>query len=164
MISIIAAVATNNVIGKQGDVPWYISDDLKRFKELTTGKVVLMGRKTFESILRKLGKPLPGRKNVVLTTRENYAVPEGVEVFHSMDRALAAHASEDIFVIGGAEIYSQTLHLADKLYLTWIDGVYEGDSFFPEIDERLWKKTEEEKHEGFTFTAYIRNLVMNNLR
>ncbi|MBI4050093.1 MAG: dihydrofolate reductase [Candidatus Doudnabacteria bacterium] len=157
MIILVAAVAKNNVIGKENDLPWYLPEDLKRFKRLTTGKTVLMGRKTYDSIIRRLGKPLPNRKNVVVTRDANFKAPEGVEIYHSLDAALAKYGNEHLFVIGGGEIYRQTIDRADKLEITHVDQQIDGDAFFPEIDEKKWKKTEEEPHEGYTFVTYERN-------
>ncbi len=123
-IAIIAAVSRNRVIGKDGKLPWHISEDLKRFKRLTTGHVVLMGRKTFES----LGKPLPNRRNVVVTS---HLIP-GVETYPSLPDALRAlEAEEKIFIIGGGTIFAQLLDRADELYLTIIERDVEGDAFFP---------------------------------
>ena len=156
MVNIIAAIAKNNVIGNKGKIPWHISDDLKRFKALTMGNCVLMGQKTFESILGYLGKPLPGRKNVVITRNHSYKAPEGVEVFHSLDDAFAAHLHDDVFVCGGGEIYRQTINRADALYITHVEGYYDGDIFFPVIDPDVWHKTWEEPHEGFVFVKYER--------
>lgn len=154
MISIIAAVAKNNVIGKNNTLPWYIPEDLKRFKKLTTNKVVLMGRKTFESVIAKLGVPLPNRKNVVITTNLNYAAPDGVLVFNDIKKALEKFNNEDVFIIGGGEIYRQTIHLADTLYITHIDKKIDGDVFFPKINHNVWRKISDEKHRGFSFAIY----------
>lgn len=158
MISIVVAIANNNVIGKRNALPWYLPEDLKRFKELTIGHTVLMGRKTFESIMDKLGKPLPERKNVVITRDPNYSVPNGVLVYHSVQDAFAALSEDDIFVIGGGEMYSQTIDNADTLFITHIDKDYDGDVFFPDIDPHIWKKIEEESHTDFSFTKYIKNV------
>ncbi len=154
MISIVAAVAKNNVIGSKNDLPWYIPEDLKRFKELTTGHTVLMGRKTYESIIKRLGKPLPNRNNIIITRQNNYKAPEGVEAYSSLDDALAAHRDDEIFVIGGAAIFKETLPLADRLYITHIDKEYEGDVYFPEVDYGQFSKVSEEIHAGHTFAEY----------
>lgn len=156
MIILVAAIAKNNVIGRENDLPWYLPEDLKRFRKLTTGKTVLMGRRTFDSIMKRLGKPLPNRKNVVVTRDKNFNAPEGVEIYHSLDEALAKYRSEDLFIIGGGQIYKQTIDKADALYITHVDKVIEGDVYFPEIEPARWKKVEEEKHEGFSFTTYKR--------
>ena len=156
MIALIAAVAENNVIGSKNDLPWYLPEDLKRFKELTTGHVVVMGRKTYESILTRLGKPLPNRKTVVITRQAEYPVPTDVEVYQDIESSLAAHKNEDVFIIGGGEIFNQSISLADKLYITEVHKNYEGDVLFPNIDPAAWKKTSDEPHEGFAFVSYER--------
>lgn len=129
MLSIIAAIAKNGVIGNQGKLPWHLPEDLKHFKETTLGHPIVMGRKTFESI----GKPLPGRENIVLTRDQTFQ-GKGVTVIHSLADAIENHPDEEIFVIGGAEIYQLALPLADKLYLTLIDQEFPGDTYFPAID------------------------------
>lgn len=154
MISILAALSDNSCIGQNNKLPWHIPEDLKRFKELTTGKVVVMGRKTFESILGYLGKPLPNRTNVVITNQADYPVPAGVEVFTSPAAALTAHTADEVVIIGGAQIYTQTLPLADTLYLTEVHQTVLGDTFFPEFDKAKWHETAREKHDGFDFVIY----------
>ena len=153
MIAIIAAVAKNNVIGSKNDLPWHLPEDLKRFRQLTRGKVVVMGRKTYESIFARLKKPLPERTNVVISS-QNLELPEGVELYDSLTDAIGAHSGQEIFIIGGAQIFKQSLSLADRLYITHIDKEYQGDAFFPEIDETIWQKTAEEKFEGYSFVTY----------
>ncbi len=148
------AVSENNVIGKNNDLPWHLPEDLKHFKELTLGKTVLMGRKTYESIIARLNKPLPGRKNVVITRQKDFKVPEGVLVFSDLPSAFQKLSAEDIYIIGGAEIYKQALPLADVVLMTHIHDNYLGDAFFPPIDWNQWEKVEEEKHEKFTFAKY----------
>lgn len=157
MIAIIAAVAKNGVIGDKNNLPWYLPEDLKRFKEITAGKTVLMGRKTFESIIARLGKPLPNRLNVVVTRNTSYQVPVGAVVEADIHSAFKNHASGDIFIIGGGEIYKQTIDLADTLYITHIDKEIQGDVSFPKIDSRKWKLESEEKHEGYSFAIYKRS-------
>lgn len=154
MVNIIAAVAFNNVIGKNNDIPWYISEDLKHFKKLTLGHVVVMGRKTFDSIMARLGKPLPGRTNIVITRQEGLMVPPGVEVFHDIDAALLSHSDETVFVIGGSELYRQTMDRCEYLYITRIKKNVEGDAFFPEIKSVKWKCLEVEDHGDFEFQVY----------
>ncbi len=156
MINIIAAISKNNAIGKGNKIPWHIPEDFKHFKELTMGHAVIMGRKTFESILESLGKPLPGRKNIIVTRQADYKVPNEVEIFISFNAALAAHSDEDIFVIGGAEIYKQAIDRADKLYITRVDQVVDGDAYFPEIPSDKWQLINEEKKEGYSFCIYQR--------
>lgn len=153
-IKLIAAISQNGCIGQNNKLPWHIPEDLKHFKELTAGKIVLMGRTTFESILGYLGKPLPNRTNIVITHQHHYAVPAGVEVFTSIDEALRAHPNDDIMVIGGAQIYAQTIDLADTLYLTEVHQTVMGDAFFPTIENTKWKETAREQHEGFDFVTY----------
>jgi dihydrofolate reductase len=152
-VAIIAAIARNRTIGNEGKLPWHISDDLKRFKRLTTGHTVLMGRKTFES----LGKPLANRRNVVISSRP---VPDS-ETYPSLTAALdALSGQEKIFVIGGGSIYAQMLDRADELYLTLIDRDVEGDTFFPPYEHLLdtcFKLQHREYHEGFSFVDYTRS-------
>lgn len=134
MISIIVAVAENGVIGDKNSLLWHISEDLRHFKAVTSGHPVVMGRKTYES----LGRPLPNRTNVVVTRRP--IAIEGCRVVHSPEEAFALFpADEEIFVIGGAQIYAQALPLAHKFYLTRVGHAYEGDTRFPAWDERAWK-------------------------
>lgn len=134
MLSIIAAVAENGVIGDKNALLWHISEDLRYFKAVTTGHPVVMGRKTWES----LGRPLPGRENVVVT-RQELAIP-GCRVVHSLEEAAALFsASEEVFVIGGAQLYAAALAVADRLYLTRVMHAYEGDTRFPAWDERQWR-------------------------
>jgi len=128
-IRLIAAVSENGAIGKNGELPWKISADLKRFRELTTGGIVVMGRKTFDSI----GRPLPNRENWVLTRSREFSVP-GVRVFHDWEslKEAAMRATLPVWIIGGEEIYRLALADADELFLTWVDQTVEGDAFFPE--------------------------------
>lgn len=136
MLAMIAAVAKNNVIGKDGKMPWHIPYDLKYFQAITRGNTVIMGRKTFESI----GKPLPDRENVIITSDKHFH-PDGVVVFHTIEDALHHSRQEDrpVFVIGGETLYRQFLPFADRLYLTRIEDDFEGDTFFPEIDIVEWQ-------------------------
>lgn len=139
MISIIVAVAENGVIGDRNALLWHISEDLKHFKALTTGHAVVMGRKTYES----LGRPLPNRTNVVIT-RQQIDIP-GCTVVHSLEEALALFsADEEVFVIGGAQIYTEALPLVRRFYLTRVLRAYEGDTRFPAWDEREWRLVESE--------------------
>ena len=154
--SIIAAVAKNNVIGNKNDLPWYLPEDLKRFKELTTEHTVVMGRKTYESIIARLGKPLPNRKNIVITTNQNYKVPEGVIVASSLDDALSKANDLDIFIIGGAQIFNDAVSKVDTLYITEIKKDYEGDTYFPEILQGEWDKTLEKDTPDYAFVTYRR--------
>lgn len=154
MISIIVAISENNCIGVKGDLPWNLPEDLKHFKELTSGKVVIMGRKTWESLPEKF-RPLPNRKNVVITQQENYKTPENVEVFADISNALKEHENEDVFIMGGGQIYGQTIDLADTLYITKVHQTINScDTFFPKIDETKWKITNQEDFEKFSFIIY----------
>ncbi|MDY6083887.1 MAG: dihydrofolate reductase [Dialister sp.] len=128
-LSIIVARAKNGAIGKNNQLLWHLSDDLKRFKALTMGHPIIMGRKTFES----LPKVLPGRIHYVITTQKDFKAPEGVLVFHDMDSLLAALPTGENFVIGGAEMYEALLPHADTLYVTEVEKSYDGDRFFPDI-------------------------------
>lgn len=137
MISLIAAVARNGIIGNGNRMPWHLSEDLKHFKAVTSGHPVVMGRKTFAS----LGKPLPGRTNVVVTRQADYSA-EGCRIVRSLDEAFALFPSEtEIFVIGGGEIYRQAMPLADRLYITRICHDYEGDTRFPQWEDSQWTVT-----------------------
>lgn len=155
-ITLIAAISKNNCIGKNGKVPWHIPEDLEHFKHATMGKTVLMGRKTWESIPEKY-RPLPNRKNIVITRQSSYAVPEGVDIYETVDKALAAHAEEDIVVVGGGEIYAQTIDRADVLDITHVDQDVEGDAFFPKINPTVWKNKKREQRKGYAFVTYARN-------
>ena len=139
-ISLIAAMGSNRAIGIDNGLPWRLPADLRRFKALTMGHVLVMGRKTFESV----GRPLPGRTNIVVTRRPDYASP-GIEVAHSvedaLERAVRSEAAE-VFIAGGEEIFRQTLDRADRMHLTWIEKDFPGDTFFPEFDESSWRLTE----------------------
>jgi dihydrofolate reductase len=149
-MNLIAAVAENGVIGANNALPWRLGEDLRRFKALTMGHTLVMGRKTFESI----GRPLPGRTTIVVT-RDRGWTKEGVTVAHSVDEALAAPG--ELFVAGGAEIYAQTIARADRLYITHVQRAVDGDAFFPPIDPRIWHAVEREPHEGFAFVTYARS-------
>lgn len=154
-LALIAAVAKNRCIGKTNQIPWYIPEDLKRFKALTMGKIVMMGRKTWESLPERF-RPLPGRTNIVITRQTDYALPEGVERFGTIEDALRQHAGEEIFVIGGGELYRETIPLAHRLYITQVDQTVDGDVFFPKIDPEVWQEMEREDHQGFSFVIYER--------
>ena len=146
MISIIVAVAENNVIGKDNTLIWHLPADMKYFKEKTSGHCIITGRKNYESIPEKF-RPLPNRTNIVITRQKDYNAPGAIVVSSIEDAITKAKATEDseIFIIGGAEIYRQSIHLADRIYLTQIHNKFEGDAFFPEIDNNKWKKTAETK-------------------
>lgn len=159
MISLIVAASTNHVIGAQGKLPWKLPDDLKRFKRLTMGKPIVMGRRTWESI----GRPLPGRQNIVLTRQQHFNA-EGCDVAVSPAAALSiAHDAAEIMVIGGSQVYELFLPKAARLYLTRVHDVSDGDAFFPEIDTLSWQLVEREAHAAdaahefaFEFRTYER--------
>lgn len=149
-IVLVAALAQNGVIGAENRMPWHLPEDLRHFKALTLGKPVLMGRKTWES----LGRPLPGRNNIVITRDPQYR-PEGAQVAHSVAEALAlAGAVTEICVIGGAEIYALTLPLADCLELTEIAQEFAGDTRFPAWEPRDWREVRREAHQSESGLAY----------
>ena len=143
MLSIIVAKAKNNAIGKDNQLLWHLSDDLKRFKKLTTGHTIIMGRKTFES----LGRVLPNRKHIVFTQNPDFKVnDENVEIVHSMLQIQEyIENQEEAFVIGGAIIYNLLMPYVKKMYVTEIDKEFDGDVFFPRIDEEKWKEISREK-------------------
>lgn len=157
VLSVIVAIADNGVIGGGNELLWHIPDDLKRFKRVTSGHSVIMGRKTFESI----GKPLPNRRNIVVTRNLEFFVV-GVEVASSLATALEMTKNEaEAFVIGGGEIYRQALPMASKLYITRVHAEYKGDTYFPEIDPKKWQLVYSEKGNptispNYTFEEYIR--------
>lgn len=143
MISLVVARARNGVIGRDGGLPWHVSSDLKRFKEITMGKPLVMGRKTWEGLPRK---PLPGRRNIVITRQAGYVAP-GAEVAASLDAALALCAdAPEIAVIGGGDIFRLAWDRADRLYLTEIDLAVDGDTYLPEVDESQWREVGREVH------------------
>jgi len=157
-ISIIAAMSSNRVIGVNNTLPWKLSADLKRFKQLTMGHCLIMGRKTFESI----GRPLPGRTTIVVTLQPSFN-PEGVTVVHSIEQAIIAATGDEVFMTGGGDLFNQTINLADRMYLTIIKKDFAGDAFFPEFDEKDWIVTFKEEHEPdeafphqFSFVNYER--------
>lgn len=140
-IALIAALSSNWVIGRDNDLPWRLPQDLQRFKALTMGKAIMMGRRTFESI----GRALPGRENLVVTRNRAFEAP-GCRVFADIDAALAAAADCDLMVIGGAQIYAQTISMAQRLHLTWVDAEIDGDAMFPQFDDEQWQVLSEETH------------------
>lgn len=157
-LSLIAAVAANGVIGSGNALPWHLPEDLKRFKALTLGRPVIMGRKTYESI----GRPLPGRRNLIVTRNPAFRAV-GCETMATLAAALTAckGTSDEVFIIGGAQIYAEALPLADRLYLTEICADFVGDACFPRLDKSRWKVVSREKQatpEGlaFAFVVYDR--------
>ena len=159
MVSIIVAVAQNGTIGDKNSLLWHIKEDMRFFRTTTSGHAVIMGRKTFESLG---SKPLPKRTNIVITRQD--VEFEGALTAHSLQEAIAmAEGDEEIFIIGGAQIYAQALECADRLYLTLVEKEYEGDTSFPEIDYRYWQLVAEQRHERgeeyespFEFRTYDR--------
>ena len=160
MITLIVAMGKNREIGKENQLLWHLPKDLKHFKELTSGHPIIMGRKTYESI----GKPLPNRTNIVIS-RKNDWFEEGILIVGSIKEAVkfAKKIDEEVFVIGGGNIYEQTIDFADKLEVTLVDAVLDADTFFPKINEKVWQKTNEERHQkdeknefDFCFQTYER--------
>ena len=142
LISIIAAMGRNHAIGYKNTLPWRLPTDLQRFKQLTLGHHILMGRKTFESI----GRPLPGRTSIIITRQKDFQV-KGCLITHSLDAAIElakSRGEQEAFIIGGGEIYAQALSKADQMYLTMVEAEPEADAFFPEFDENLWENSAEE--------------------
>ncbi|MFD0933439.1 dihydrofolate reductase [Psychroflexus salinarum] len=159
IITMIAAAAENNALGKNNELIWHLPDDFKRFKAITSHHHIIMGRKTFETF----PKLLPNRKHIVITRQKDYK-REGVEVVQSLQDALKFSSEEkEVFIIGGGEIYKQALPYADKIELTRVHGTFEADAFFPEIDESKWKLIHSEYHSkderhnyDFTYLTYIK--------
>lgn len=160
-ISCIVAVAHDNVIGKDNDIPWYLPADLKYFKKVTTGHHILMGRKCYASI----GKPLPNRTNIIVT-RDPFFISSNCLVAHSIQEGMEKaydNKEEELFVIGGGTIYEQTMDMWDRLYITKVDVAAEGDIYFPEVNMDEWKLVSEEAHKAdekneydYTFYTYDR--------
>jgi dihydrofolate reductase len=159
MILLIAAIGENNALGKNNDLIWHLPDDFKRFKTLTTGHPIIMGRKTFES----LPKLLPNRKHIIITKQKNYT-QENCVVVHSLKEALSVvPSSQDVYIIGGGEIYKQAMEFAHKLEITKVHNSFEADVFFPIINPQQWKLEKEEFHAkdekhlyDFTFQTFVR--------
>jgi dihydrofolate reductase len=157
-VTVVAAVARNGVIGADGGLPWHLPGDLRRFKETTLGHVLVMGRRTFDSI----GRALPDRTTVVVTRRAGWqagAQPSPVLVAHSLPEALqrAALVDDEVFVVGGAEIYAEAIDLADRLRITWVDREPEGDAVFPSVDWARWVEVEREEYDGWAVSTYRRS-------
>jgi dihydrofolate reductase len=157
-VTIMAAVARNGVIGRDGAMPWHLPADMRRFKATTMGHVLVMGRRTYESI----GRPLPGRTTIVVTRRRTWpddgALPASVLVAHSVPEALrlAAELGGETFVQGGAGVYAEALPLADRLLITWVDDEPAGDTHFPDVDWSAWVEQSREAFEGGQWTSYRR--------
>jgi len=164
MITIIAAIAENNALGKDNDLIWHLPADLKRFKKVTTGHHILMGRNTFESI----GKPLPNRTTIIITRNKNY-FKDGCLIAHSIEEAIALVENEDdIFIIGGAQVYKEVIkkNLADQLDITLVHQKFDADVFFPEIDLTIWEETTREDFKAdeknkldFSFVTYTKRTI-----
>ena len=160
MVTIIAAVSDNYVLGKNNQLIWHLPEDLKRFKRITAGHSVIMGRKTFES----LKGPLPKRRNIIVTRNKNYRI-ENCEVVHSLEEALKiTQEDENPFILGGAQIYEQALDFADFMDLTWVHHHFDGDAFFPKFDKSIWREIEREAHKkdesnpyDYSFVRYKKN-------
>jgi len=159
MIILIAAAAENNALGKDNQLLWHLPEDFKRFKQITSGNYIIMGRKTFESF----PKPLPNRTHVIITRQKDY-IAEGFIVVHALEEAIEiSPKEEEVFVIGGAEIYKQSFENADKIELTRVHSEFEADAFFPEFNTSNWnlvfseKHTKDEKHQyDYTFETYLK--------
>lgn len=159
MLTLIAAAGENNELGKDNDLVWHLPDDFKRFKQLTTGHHIIMGRKTFETF----PKTLPRRTHVVITRKDNYK-KEGIVVVHSLERAVELSKDDpQPFVIGGGEIYKLSMDIADRIEITRVHGTFDADTFFPEIDPEKWELVAEEYHDkdekhnyAFTYLTYDR--------
>ncbi len=158
-ITIIAAIANNNALGKDNKLIWHLSADLKRFKELTTGHHIIMGRKTFESI----GKPLPNRTTIIITKNKNYK-QEGCLIAHSLNQAIKMVKNDTSpFIIGGAQIYEKAMSIADKLEITYVHHNFEADVYFPKIDLKVWKEisrltfnSDEKNKYSYSFVTFER--------
>jgi dihydrofolate reductase len=168
IVSIIAAVDRRGGIGVDNRLPWRLSADLKRFRELTMGHHIIVGRKTFESIMQIGGKPLPGRRMIVVTRDRSYKA-EGCDVAHSIEDATSlarGRGESEVFICGGAEIYAQSIGIVDRMYLTFVDAEVAADTFFPALDEREWSERESSYHPvdeknqyAFTFKLMVKKNV-----
>ena len=159
IISLIVAMDKNNLIGKNNKIPWHIPGELKRFRAITMGKPIIMGRKTFESI----GKPLDGRENVVLTNNKSYK-QTGVKIYNNISEVISDFTNYDeIFIIGGSEIYALVLPLAHKLYVTKIDKIYDGDTWFPKIHYNEWKIQESTQITEETTQTQYENIIYTKI-
>ena len=163
MITLIAAVAENNALGKDNQLLWHLPDDFKRFKNITSGHYIIMGRKTFESF----PKPLPNRTHIIITRQKKYT-SENCIVVDSLQKAIAVSPKdEELFIIGGGEIYSQSIEIADKLDITRVHHTFDADTFFPEINYDEWFEVERETYEpdgendfSYAFIIYERKLLI----
>ncbi len=159
IVSIIVATDQENGIGKDNQLMWHLPKDLKFFKNTTSGHTIIMGRKTYDSV----GRPLPNRRNIIITRQKDLKI-EGVEVFNELENAVKACADEDeVFIVGGGEIYQQALPFTDKIYLTKVHQKFNSDAFFPEFNKEEWKLISKEDHEpdekhafSFSFLTFVR--------
>ncbi len=159
LVSIIAAMDRNRLIGNNNQLPWHLPADLAHFKQVTMGKPIIMGRKTYESI----GRPLPGRTNIVLTRSADFQA-DGVVLEHTLEAAInSAGDVEEVMIIGGGTIYEMALPIADRLYLTYVESAFEGDAWFPEFDLAQWQIIDEQAHQAdennssdYRFVTYLR--------
>lgn len=163
--SLIVAMDNNRLIGSNNALPWYLPADLKHVKELTEGKTIIMGRKNYESI----GRPLPNRLNVILTRNENFRA-QGCEIYHTVDDILDKFKGEDVFIFGGEEVYKLFLPYVTTLYITVVDGEFEGDTYFPEIDMSEWyesvvirKEVDERNEYRHSFLVYRKISAENDM-
>jgi dihydrofolate reductase len=155
-VSLVVAASTNNVIGRDGGLPWHLPDDLRHFKRITTGKPVIMGRRTFESI----GRPLPDRHNIVMTRAPDYAA-EGCDVVSSVAEALdVAGDADEVMVIGGGQVYRDFLPRADRIYMTRVQAEVQGDTYFPEIEGNAWRLVSSAHHAADEKHAYAFELMV----
>jgi dihydrofolate reductase len=144
IVSAVVAIGENNAIGKDNELLWYLPADLKHFKSITKGHTIIMGRKTFDSI----GKPLPHRRNILITRSKELKI-DGAEVVNTVDQALALCAGEEeVFIVGGAEIYKLAMPVTDRIYLTIVHQSYQADAYFPELNHNLWKEVSSVRHEA----------------
>lgn len=158
MINAIIAMAKNRVIGKDNDFPWHLPADMIHFRNLTIGNTVIMGRGTYEHLLKRIGKILPDRTNIVITRNKGYQAP-GAIVVHSLEEALEKAPTKEVFVIGGARIFELALPVLERIYLTEIDLTTEGDAFLPEIDPAEFKEVSREAHQKDQKNPYNYNFV-----
>ncbi|WP_293301595.1 dihydrofolate reductase [Pedobacter sp. UBA4863] len=140
-LGLVVAISSNNAIGKDNQLLWHLPADLKHFKSITSGHTIIMGRKTYDSI----GKPLPNRRNIVITRQKGLQI-EGIEVVNSLAEALSLCKQEEVYIIGGAEIYRQAISLCDKIELTRVHQDFDADAFFPELDNATWEEVWKEDH------------------
>jgi dihydrofolate reductase len=160
-VALIAAVAANGVIGRDGEMPWHHPEDLQQFKRTTVGHPVVIGRRTYERIVERLGEPLPDRTNVVLSSQA-LDLPEGAVLANSVPEALAVAAAaldadrNTVYVAGGATVYEATIPVADRLELTELDAAHEGDTYFPTVDPAVWRETARDDRSALSFVSYER--------